>query len=1181
MYFHSPHVDFLKDLGNYLPLGVLNLPSGPLEGYGELWEESYPNLVSSGTPAVYENTRKSVWPLLCLGWLRTFCRKHPLDHGQTQVRIFILPADVGGRYIERSTRDWEHVRKLMKYVDMSTEAWEGTKDPNLVDDPKSADHDSLFYIFNTLPSPAPSTSDVSCPFSYHAITSLLDGTEKIDGLQTDLYAYQRRSAAMMVRREAEPIRVLDPRLEEIKCPAGGKSFYDRTTGIIYRHPRYYEEAKGGILAETMGLGKTLISLAAILATKGHWPHIPPEYSLEQYQTRPEVGSLMQMAATAASRERIPWRTYLHSMSSTGNDFGNWRKALEESMPSYTIPAPETRRSRRPSTAQPGKLIRLCTATLIITPPNLFSHWRNEITAHVEEGSLKILYLDSKETLTPPVNDLLLYDVILMPKNRFEEEMAAETEHCHCPSSRPHHSPLEHLHFLRIIVDEGHDFSSFGRKNNAVFALQKLHVDRRWIISGTPSSGLLGVEANTAIQETLGGVGGDDGHLVRDILESRRRSSLDSKLAPSVRKSALLEERKDLEKLGSIVVDFLNAKPWSNTKGGDDAASWRQYIIPTEDGGRKPKSLASVLESVVIRHRIEDIEKDVKLPPLYNKTVYLEPKWHDKLSLNLFTMTLAVNAVTAERVDQDYMFHPKNRGSLNQLITNLRCAGFYWTGFTKDELLKSIDVSRRYLESKSVAGQSENDCGNLRLGDFDFLRRAIQIGQTVLNCPAWNAFSAAHELGLYVEDFPQAARKSWSLIEDSSSASKNGPMSPLIVGAPQMFKAQQYIGAHLYEPDPTIGLGQLGKRTMDKLWQDVHSTQERTTKNGGNPNIPESPYERQRVLISTSTQKPVTMGKRTMSQRKQNTSPQKAASRGLSKLNVQDLIQRVKGSEQTSKSPTLPSAIKSYFNSQPSPSIDPSSRLAKTCLSGTASAKLSYLIDRVTVLHTSEKILIFYEGDNIAFYIAQTLELLNIQFLIYTGSLSAARKSAYINTFNTTETFRVLLMDAHQAAHGLHIAAASRVFFVNPVWQPTVEAQAIKRAHRIGQRRPVYVETLVLKGTLEERMWRRRKVMSAQEHHKAEKSLLDDDVMAKLILEESFLPLGEEEMRGEVRKQMAPLEHPQRIFGINASEEIVGGFGDPDKDLVFLDAAQKRKDVPVSIVDSSSSVPKKKKVGFAI
>ncbi|KAK1089965.1 hypothetical protein LTR48_009232, partial [Friedmanniomyces endolithicus] len=60
--------------------------------------------------------------------------------------------------------------------------------------------------------------------------------------------------------------------------------------------------------------------------------------------------------------------------------------------------------------------------------------------------------------------------------------------------------------------------------------------------------------------------------------------------------------------------------------------------------------------------------------------------------------------------------------------------------------------------------------------------------------------------------------------------------------------------------------------------------------------------------------------------------------------------------------------------------------------GTASAKLSYLISRILKYYKDEKILVFYDGDNVAYYIAQMLELLHIKHEIYAKSLSAALKA---------------------------------------------------------------------------------------------------------------------------------------------------------------------------------------------
>ena len=44
-----------------------------------------------------------------------------------------------------------------------------------------------------------------------------------------------------------------------------------------------------------------------------------------------------------------------------------------------------------------------------------------------------------------------------------------------------------------------------------------------------------------------------------------------------------------------------------------------------------------------------------------------------------------------------------------------------------------------------------------------------------------------------------------------------------------------------------------------------------------------------------------------------------------------------------------------------------------------------------------------------------------------------------------------------------------VFILDPWWNPAVEAQAIDRAHRIGQTRPVFAYRLICENTVEQRI----------------------------------------------------------------------------------------------------------------
>ena len=206
-------------------------------------------------------------------WVRVFARKHQWFGDLATLRVYVLPDDVGRRYVNR---DHGHLRsymiKLLDGLERSLLSWEGrNQNENHLEryTGESSNNDSLFYMFNTIPSPAARPPSVSCTVSNEAIQSVCE-CDELRGLKTKLYRYQRRTVASMIKREVHPERALDPRLQSLEGPTGQSFYYDRETGVLLRDQRTYEEARGGILGESMGLGKTLICLATIIATKGHW-----------------------------------------------------------------------------------------------------------------------------------------------------------------------------------------------------------------------------------------------------------------------------------------------------------------------------------------------------------------------------------------------------------------------------------------------------------------------------------------------------------------------------------------------------------------------------------------------------------------------------------------------------------------------------------------------------------------------------------------------------------------------------------------------------------------------------------------------------------------------------------------------------------------------------------------------
>ncbi|WP_051055578.1 C-terminal helicase domain-containing protein [Rhodococcus opacus] len=87
----------------------------------------------------------------------------------------------------------------------------------------------------------------------------------------------------------------------------------------------------------------------------------------------------------------------------------------------------------------------------------------------------------------------------------------------------------------------------------------------------------------------------------------------------------------------------------------------------------------------------------------------------------------------------------------------------------------------------------------------------------------------------------------------------------------------------------------------------------------------------------------------------------------------------------------------------------------------------------------------------------------------TGSTGTANRQRIIDEFTAHSGSAVLLAQIEAGGVGLNIQAASVVILAEPQWKPSTEAQAIARAHRMGQIRTVQVHRLLAKGSVDELM----------------------------------------------------------------------------------------------------------------
>ncbi|SBT09954.1 Non-specific serine/threonine protein kinase [Candidatus Accumulibacter aalborgensis] len=143
-----------------------------------------------------------------------------------------------------------------------------------------------------------------------------------------------------------------------------------------------------------------------------------------------------------------------------------------------------------------------------------------------------------------------------------------------------------------------------------------------------------------------------------------------------------------------------------------------------------------------------------------------------------------------------------------------------------------------------------------------------------------------------------------------------------------------------------------------------------------------------------------------------------------------------------------------------------------------------------------KALVFSQFVDFLQVLREPLDETGVRYQYLDGATPAAERSRRVAAFQAGEG-DLFLISLKAGGFGLNLTAADYVVITDPWWNPAAEDQAMGRAHRIGQLRPVTVYRLVTKGTVEERI--------VDLHH--EKRALADSILAEG--EASALPSTED------------------------------------------------------------------------
>ncbi|BDA41061.1 Helicase-like transcription factor CHR28 [Coccomyxa sp. Obi] len=116
-----------------------------------------------------------------------------------------------------------------------------------------------------------------------------------------------------------------------------------------------------------------------------------------------------------------------------------------------------------------------------------------------------------------------------------------------------------------------------------------------------------------------------------------------------------------------------------------------------------------------------------------------------------------------------------------------------------------------------------------------------------------------------------------------------------------------------------------------------------------------------------------------------------------------------------------------------------------------------------------KVIVFSQWRHMLDLIQSALQARHIRFSRLDGTMGVSARAHAIAQFTANRGTDVLLVSLKAASLGLNLTAANHVVLMDLWWNPSVEEQAIDRAHRIGQARTVRVMRLIIADTVEDRI----------------------------------------------------------------------------------------------------------------
>jgi DNA helicase INO80 len=140
---------------------------------------------------------------------------------------------------------------------------------------------------------------------------------------------------------------------------------------------------------------------------------------------------------------------------------------------------------------------------------------------------------------------------------------------------------------------------------------------------------------------------------------------------------------------------------------------------------------------------------------------------------------------------------------------------------------------------------------------------------------------------------------------------------------------------------------------------------------------------------------------------------------------------------------------------------------------TSSGKLAQLDALLKQLKANDhRVLLYFQMTRMIDLMEEYLTYRNYKYCRLDGSTKLEDRRDTVADFQSDRSIFVFLLSTRAGGLGINLTSADTVIFYDSDWNPTIDSQAMDRAHRLGQTRQVTVYRLITRGTIEERIRKR-------------------------------------------------------------------------------------------------------------